>query len=137
MLKRAQPGQTLFLGSVDQQAADHRWNSQRFQTLEADFNVVHPMTGPVYIEGAKAGDTLKVTISAIEVGQYGYTFGGGSGFIGDLVEGSFVAVGSDEYLCPVPTCLVFASPTGVFRDHRHPAGARSATGDAGSGTPAP
>ena len=102
MPKRAQPDQTLVfkardamdvLGTVDQQAADpQEWNSQRFQTLEADFNVVHPMAGPVYIEGAKAGDTLKVTISAIEVGQYGYTFGGGSGFIGDLVEGSFVAV---------------------------------------------
>ena len=102
MPKRAQPGQTLVfkardamdvLGSVDQQAAaPQEWNSKRFQTLEANFNVVHPMAGPVYIEGAEAGDTLKVTISAIEVGQFGYTFGGGSGFIGDLVEGSFVAV---------------------------------------------
>ena len=102
MPKRTQPGQTLVfkardamdvLGSVDQQAAaPQEWNSRRFQTLNANFNVVHPMAGPVYIEGAEAGDTLKVTISAIEVGQFGYTFGGGSGFIGDLVEGSFVAV---------------------------------------------
>ena len=102
MLRRAQPGHALVfkardaidvLGSVDQQTtAPQVLNSQRFQTLEANFNAVHPMVGPVYIEGAERGDTLKVTISAIKIGQYGYTFGGGSGFIGDLVEGGFVAV---------------------------------------------
>ena len=102
MQQRAQPGQILvfkardamdILGSVDQQAhATEAWNSQRFQTLKANFNAVHPMVGPVHIEGAKPGDTLKVTILDIEVGHYGYTFGGESGFIGDRVKGNFVAV---------------------------------------------
>ena len=102
MKQRAQPGQILvfkardamdILGSVDQQAhATDGWNAERLQTLEANFNAVHPMVGPVHIEGAKPGDTLKVTILDIKVGQYGYTFGGDSGFIGDLVKGNFVAV---------------------------------------------
>lgn len=102
MTHRAIPGQAIVfkardamdvLGTVEQQRqASQAWNSKRFQSVDANFNVVHPMAGPVYIEGAEPGDTLKVTIQDIDVGQYGYTFGGGSGFIGDLVEGSFVAV---------------------------------------------
>ena len=102
MTHRAVPGQAIVfrardamdvLGTVEQQrAASQVLDSKRFQSLEANFNVVHPMAGPVYIEGAKPGDTLKVTVQDIAVGRYGYTFGGGSGFIGDLVKGSFVAV---------------------------------------------
>lgn len=32
-----------------------------------DFNRVNPATGPVYVEGAEVGDTLKVTIEEIQV----------------------------------------------------------------------
>jgi len=102
MHRTAQPGQILtfktrdaadLLGTVDQQlrAAEHL-DSQRFKTLEVNFGIVHPMIGPVHIAGAEAGDTLKVTVIDIAVGRYGYTFGGGSGFLGDRVDGSFVAV---------------------------------------------
>lgn len=41
---------------------------------------VHPLTGPVYIEGTLAGDTLKVTILDIIPGPFGFTRVGGSGF---------------------------------------------------------
>ena len=61
MKQRAQPGQILvfkardamdILGSVDQQVhATDGWNAERLQTLEANFNAVHPMVGPVHIEG--------------------------------------------------------------------------------------
>lgn len=42
-----------------------------FDTL--DFNKVHPLTGPVYVEGAMPGDVLAVTLHRIEVGSYGWT----------------------------------------------------------------
>ncbi|WP_246942861.1 acetamidase/formamidase family protein [Bacillus pinisoli] len=36
-----------------------------------DWDQINPATGPIYVEGAKAGDILKVTIDAIELGKQG------------------------------------------------------------------
>ena len=45
-------------------------------TVEAlaalDFNRIHPLTGPVYIEGAQPGDTLAVTILDIKLSDWGW-----------------------------------------------------------------
>ena len=38
-----------------------------------NLDVVHPLTGPVYIEGAEPGDLLEVEITEIEPDSYGYT----------------------------------------------------------------
>lgn len=38
---------------------------------EIDFNKVNPATGPLYVEGAKPGDVLKVTIDAIKLNDTG------------------------------------------------------------------
>lgn len=40
-------------------------NADKLETL--DWERVNPATGPVYIEGAQAGDTLKVSIQKIEI----------------------------------------------------------------------
>ena len=41
-------------------------------TLESlDWARINPATGPVFVEGAKPGDVLKVTIESIEVGLQG------------------------------------------------------------------
>lgn len=37
------------------------------------FDPVHPLTGPVYVEGAEPGDVLAVTIHEAEVGDWGWT----------------------------------------------------------------
>ena len=37
-----------------------------------DFDPVHPLTGPVYVEGAQPGDVLAVTLHKIEVGDWGW-----------------------------------------------------------------
>ena len=47
--------------------------------------VVHPLVGPVYINGAEAGDVLAVTIEAMSPGNVGYTSASPGGFAGDLV----------------------------------------------------
>jgi acetamidase/formamidase len=36
------------------------------------FDPIHPLTGPVYVEGAEPGDVLAVTLHAIEVGDWGW-----------------------------------------------------------------
>lgn len=43
---------------------------------EVQWDHVNPATGPVYIENAKAGDTLKVTIEAIELADFGVACNG-------------------------------------------------------------
>ncbi len=48
---------------------------------------VHPLTGPVRINGAKRGDVLAVTIEAIDPGAFGYTQIGAIGFVSDQVKG--------------------------------------------------
>ena len=44
------------------------------QTIAAlDFARVNPITGPVFVEGAKPGDVLKVDILEVNAGTYGWT----------------------------------------------------------------
>ena len=94
MIHRANPGQSILfrtrdtidvLGTVETQTSEP-------ETLDINFGAVHPMAGPVYIEGAIPGDVLKVTILNIDPGKYGFTFGGGGGFIPDLIDGEFLTV---------------------------------------------
>src|SRR6056297_2393690 len=35
------------------------------------FDPIHPLTGPVYVEGAEPGDILKVKLHKIELGSWG------------------------------------------------------------------
>lgn len=37
------------------------------------FEPIHPITGPVYVEGAEPGDVLAVTLHRIEAGDWGWT----------------------------------------------------------------
>lgn len=37
-----------------------------------DSDLIHPLTGPVYVEGAEVGDVLAVTLHKIEVGDWGW-----------------------------------------------------------------
>ena len=49
-----------------------------------DFDPIHPLTGPVYVEGAEPGDVLKVTLHDIELGDWGWTaVVPGFGFLAD------------------------------------------------------
>lgn len=37
-----------------------------------DFGLIHPLTGPVYVEGARPGDVLAVTLHEIEIEGWGW-----------------------------------------------------------------
>src|ERR1700694_374071 len=38
-----------------------------------DFNLVNPVTGPIFVEGARPGDVLEVELRHLEVGGWGWT----------------------------------------------------------------
>src|ERR671931_1992867 len=57
-----------------------------------DTKVAHPLTGPVYIKGAKPGDLLEIEYLDIVPQRYGWTrFAPGGGFLPDLFDYHFVA----------------------------------------------
>jgi formamidase len=70
---RANPGDHIVFHTRDALDADLDLESNSDDVTAVDLNLVHPMTGPVHIEGAKRGDVLAVTLVDIEPDQYGYT----------------------------------------------------------------
>ena len=83
----AKPGQTILFHTRDAQdvlgIVDSQTDTMKKPGDDWSFGRVHPITGPVYIEGAKAGDVLAFTISKIKPGRYAYT--STSGFAQDLI----------------------------------------------------
>ena len=58
-----------------------------------DWSRVNPATGPVYINGAQAGDILSVKIDKIEVEETGVVIcGKGMGVMGPLLEGNAIKI---------------------------------------------
>jgi acetamidase/formamidase len=52
--------------------------------LNVSFDAVHPLTGPVYVEGAEPGDVLAVTLHDIEIGDWAWAaIVPGFGFLAD------------------------------------------------------
>ncbi|MEO9965920.1 MAG: acetamidase/formamidase family protein [Reichenbachiella sp.] len=52
---------------------------------EVSFEPIHPLTGPIYVEGAQPGDVLAVTIHKIEVGNWGWSaIFPGFGYLADV-----------------------------------------------------
>ncbi|MZQ97279.1 MAG: formamidase [Acidaminobacter sp.] len=64
------------------------------QTLsEIDYDRLNPATGPIYVEGARPGDLLKITIHDIQVADRGIAMVvPGEGVLGDLVEKGIIKV---------------------------------------------
>jgi acetamidase/formamidase len=51
---------------------------------DLSFDPIHPLTGPVYVEGAEPGDLLAVTLHTVEVGDWGWSaVVPGFGFLAD------------------------------------------------------
>ena len=91
-IARAQPGQLIVFETRD--ALDSNLNLQSVgkDVLAIDLNLVHPLTGPVHIEGAKRGDVLAIELIDIEPDEYGYTtIVPGFGFLRDQFPTPFIA----------------------------------------------
>ena len=63
------------------------------EDLEAmDQKVSHPLTGPIYVNGAEPGDLLEIEYVDIFPQPYGFTrFRPGAGFLRDVFTGPFIA----------------------------------------------
>ena len=75
----------------------HAFDGQVTPSTKADelrtvnLNLVHPLTGPVYIRGAEPGDLLEVNILSVEPAQWGFTtIIPGFGFLRDLFPEPYI-----------------------------------------------
>ncbi|MCZ7600742.1 MAG: acetamidase/formamidase family protein [Gammaproteobacteria bacterium] len=69
----ASPGQFIVFETRDALDSDLGLDSIADDVTAIDLNLVHPMTGPVHIEGAERGDVLVVELVDIAPDEYGYT----------------------------------------------------------------
>jgi formamidase len=86
------PGDEVVLGTRD--AFDGQMGPEAtLETVAApDLNLVHPLTGPVYVNGAEPGDLLEVEILEVEPDRYGYTVQvPGFGFLRDEFPDPYMA----------------------------------------------
>jgi formamidase len=88
----AKPGQFITFETRDALDSDLKIDSVPKDVLAIDLNLVHPITGPISIEGAVRGDVLAVTLIDIEPDEYGYTtVVPGFGFLRDRFPEPYVA----------------------------------------------
>jgi formamidase len=89
---KAKPGQLIVVETRDALDSNLTVNSEPKDVLAVDLNLVHPLTGPIQIEGAKRGDVLAVTLVDVNPDEYGYTtVVPGFGFLRDLYPKPFIA----------------------------------------------
>lgn len=91
-----------------------------------DFDPIHPLTGPVFVEDAQPGDVLKVTLHRIELGDWGWNaILPGFGFLADTINAKYLKIyelgknresvqfreGMELKLNPFPGVMGVAPPT--------------------------
>ena len=85
MVAKADPGGRIVFFGRD--AFDLTLDPDKFSSASSipreGLGIVHALTGPVFINGAEAGDVLAVTIEALEPDDVGWTQAGSFGFAGD------------------------------------------------------
>jgi formamidase len=88
---RAKPGQVITIETRDAFDSNLNLQSTAEDVTALDLNLVHPMTGPIFIQGAGRGDVLAVTLLDIEPDQYGYTvIVPGFGFLRDRFPNPYI-----------------------------------------------
>ncbi len=89
---RAKPGDLIVVHTRDALDSKLNINSLPKDVTAIDINLIHPMTGPIYIEGAKRGDVLAIKLIDINPNEYGYTtLIPGFGFLPDMFPDPYVA----------------------------------------------
>ncbi|MEY3722125.1 MAG: hypothetical protein RL618_2644 [Pseudomonadota bacterium] len=89
---KAKPGDLIVVHTRDALDSNLNINSKPKDVTAIDLNLVHPMTGPIYIEGAKRGDVIAIKLIDIQPDEYGYTtIVPGFGFLADKYTSPFIA----------------------------------------------
>jgi formamidase len=85
-----EPGDEVILETRDAFDGQMTRDASLETVAAPNLDVVHPLTGPVYVEGAERGDVLEVEILDIEPDSYGYTVQvPGFGFLRDVFTEPF------------------------------------------------
>jgi formamidase len=88
---QADKGDMIVLHTRDALDSEFRLDSIPDDLATVDLGLVHPMTGPVHINGAKRGDVIEVEIVDIDPDQYGYTvIAPGFGFLRDIYTEPYI-----------------------------------------------
>jgi acetamidase/formamidase len=69
---RIQPGDTVVFETLEASANQVTPDSSHDAVANLDFGLIHPLTGPVYVEGAEPGDALEVEILSVEHKGWGW-----------------------------------------------------------------
>ena len=86
-----EPGEEVTLETRDAMDLQIRPRTTEKDLEQMERTVAHPLTGPVYVKGAKPGDLLEIEYLDILPERYGWTrFSPGFGFLPDLFDRYFV-----------------------------------------------
>ena len=84
-------GEAVVFHTYDALDTELNLDSVADDVLAIDLNLVHPMTGPIFIEGAERGDVLEVTVLDIAPEPYGYTvIVPGFGYLRDIYTEPYI-----------------------------------------------
>ncbi|EAB6718408.1 hypothetical protein DUP91_29260, partial [Salmonella enterica subsp. enterica] len=90
-IARCQSGDTLVIETRDALDGQVTPETTSADLRSIDQGVIHPMTGPVHVEGAQPGDFLEVEILDIEPAAFGYTVQSpGFGFLRDFFHDHYL-----------------------------------------------
>jgi formamidase len=88
---KCQSGDIVLLETRDAVDGQIGANSTSDDVSRVDASVVHPLTGPIFVDGAKPGDLLEVEILDIVPARHGYTLQqSGFGFLRDAFPDPFL-----------------------------------------------
>jgi acetamidase/formamidase len=70
---RIKPGETVSIETLDASAGQLKAASTVEDLKKLDMTFINPVTGPIYVDGAKPGDALKVTFLSYRPSGWGWT----------------------------------------------------------------
>jgi acetamidase/formamidase len=83
-LLKVEPGAVIEVATEEASDQQLSLESTAADIENLSFDPIHPLTGPVYVEGAEPGDVLKVKLHRVELGSWGWTgIIPGFGFLAD------------------------------------------------------
>jgi acetamidase/formamidase len=83
-LLNVEPGAVIEVATEEASDQQLNPNSTVEDLKNLSFDPIHPLTGPVYVEGAEPGDVIKVKLHKVELGNWGWTaIVPGFGFLSD------------------------------------------------------
>jgi formamidase len=86
-----EPGQVIGIETLDAFDGQVKPETTAEQVGQLNLQLVHPLTGPVYVKGAEPGDILEVTVVEITPQPFGFTVQvPGFGFLRDVFADPFI-----------------------------------------------